>query len=63
MEVTCSSGTSVYFQRTTRHYLPEDINLHNHRCENLKSYASLLFPPDYGKFQKNYVMEQRNKLW
>jgi hypothetical protein len=28
-------------QRTTRCYIPEDATLYNHRCENLKSYASL----------------------
>jgi hypothetical protein len=30
--------TPVDFQRTTRRYIPEDVILHNHRCENLKSY-------------------------
>jgi hypothetical protein len=25
-------------KRTTRRYIPEDGTLHNHRCENLKSY-------------------------
>jgi hypothetical protein len=30
--------TSVASQQTTRHHNPEDDNLHNHRCENLKSY-------------------------
>jgi hypothetical protein len=34
----CSSETSVDTQRTTRLYIPEDGTLHNHRCENLKSY-------------------------
>jgi hypothetical protein len=38
MEGTCSSETSVDFQRTTQHYIPEARALHNHRCENLKSY-------------------------
>jgi hypothetical protein len=50
IEATCSSETSVVFQRTffpkcrlifrqtTRRYSQEDRNLHNHRCENLKSY-------------------------
>jgi hypothetical protein len=38
MEATCSSETSVDSQRTTLHYIPEDRTLHNHRCENLKSY-------------------------
>jgi hypothetical protein len=33
-----SSETSVDFQRTTWRYIPEGINLHNYRCENLKSY-------------------------
>jgi hypothetical protein len=37
MEETCSSETSVDFQRIKRHYNPEDRYLHNHRCENLKS--------------------------
>jgi hypothetical protein len=27
MEATCSSETSVDFQRTTHHYIPEDIIL------------------------------------
>jgi hypothetical protein len=38
MEATYSSLTSVDFQRITLCYIPEDRNLHNHRCENLKSY-------------------------
>jgi hypothetical protein len=38
MEAICSSETSVDFQRTTRRYIPEDSNIYNHRCENLKSY-------------------------
>jgi hypothetical protein len=38
MEAICSSETSVDTQRTTRRYIPEDDTLHNHRCENLKSY-------------------------
>jgi hypothetical protein len=35
--------TSVDFQRTTRRYIPEDSTLHNHRCENLKSYILLCY--------------------
>jgi hypothetical protein len=42
MEATCSSKTSVEFQRTTRRYTPEDGTLHNHHCENLKSYMAWL---------------------
>jgi hypothetical protein len=38
MEAICSSETSVETQRTTRRHIPEDDTLHNHRCENLKSY-------------------------
>jgi hypothetical protein len=37
-EATRSSKTSVYFQRTTRRYIPEDRTLHSHRCEKFKSY-------------------------
>jgi hypothetical protein len=29
----------VDIQRTTRRYIPEDSTLHNHRCENRKSYT------------------------
>jgi hypothetical protein len=38
MEAISSSETSGGFQLTTMRYNPEDITLHNHRCENLKSY-------------------------
>jgi hypothetical protein len=37
MEVICSSETSVDFQQSTRHYIPEARMLYNHCCENLKS--------------------------
>jgi hypothetical protein len=36
MEATCSSGTSVDFQKTKRHYIPEDRTLDNHCRENLE---------------------------
>jgi hypothetical protein len=42
METIYSSETSVDFQRTTRR-IPEDSTLHNHRCENLKSYLYSLY--------------------
>jgi hypothetical protein len=32
------SEKSVDVQWTTRRYIPEDITLHSHRCENFKSY-------------------------
>jgi hypothetical protein len=38
MEAMCFSQTLVDFQWTTWHYIPEDSTLHNHHCENLKSY-------------------------
>jgi hypothetical protein len=40
MEAMCFSETSVDFQRTTRQYIPEDSALHNHRCENFRSYIA-----------------------
>jgi hypothetical protein len=43
MEATFSCEKSVDFQRTTRHYIPEDRTLHNHRCKNLKSYIIYSF--------------------
>jgi hypothetical protein len=38
MEAICSSETWVETQRTTRRHIPEDDTLHNHGCENLRSY-------------------------
>jgi hypothetical protein len=40
MERTCCSETPVNFRRTTRHYIPEDIDLHKHCCESLKFYKN-----------------------
>jgi hypothetical protein len=40
MEAICFSKTSVDTQWITRRHIPEDDTLHNHRCENLKSYIS-----------------------
>jgi hypothetical protein len=39
MEAICSSQGN---QRTTRRYIPEVDTLHNHRCENLKTYIDFL---------------------
>jgi hypothetical protein len=36
--VVCSSETLVHI-RTTWRFIPEDCNIHNYRCENLKSYV------------------------
>jgi hypothetical protein len=41
-----SSETSVHI-RTTRHYIPDDGNIHNYRCENLKSYDFLMSSVNY----------------
>jgi hypothetical protein len=43
MEAICYSETSVDTQGTTGRYNPEDITLHNHRCENLKSYILYMY--------------------
>jgi hypothetical protein len=40
---TFSSETSVKFQLTTWRYIPEYSTLHDHRCENLKSYIKIEF--------------------
>jgi hypothetical protein len=37
------SETSIHFQWTTWCYIPEDSTLHNHRCENLKSYKVAIY--------------------
>jgi hypothetical protein len=46
IEATCSSGMSVDFEHTTRHYILEDRTLHNHHCENLRStyWTEVMFP-------------------
>jgi hypothetical protein len=46
MEAVRFSETSVHM-RTTRRYIPEDGNFHNHRFENLKLYIDDVFhsPP------------------
>jgi hypothetical protein len=38
--IRSSSETSGATLRTTRRRIPEDDTLHNHRCENLKSYTA-----------------------
>jgi hypothetical protein len=40
MKATCSPKTSLNFQWTTWPSFPEDRTIHNHCCENLKSYTS-----------------------
>jgi hypothetical protein len=43
MEAIRSSETSIRFQQPTWCYIPEDSTLHNHRCENLKSYQVAIY--------------------
>jgi hypothetical protein len=40
MEAALFFKLPVDFQRTTRHYVPENGTLHNHSCDNLKSYIN-----------------------
>jgi hypothetical protein len=48
MEAIYSSETSIEFQRTTLRYIPEASTLHNHRCDNLKSYTEVVKLGGYG---------------
>jgi hypothetical protein len=43
MEAIYSSEQLADFQQTAWRDISEDINLHNHRCDNLKSYMDILF--------------------
>jgi hypothetical protein len=49
MEAIYSSETSVDFHRTVWNYILEDTTLHSHRCENLKSIFSSVFPATFLK--------------
>jgi hypothetical protein len=60
MEAICSSETSVETHQTTRRCILEDYTLHNHRCENLKSYKIKICPQYFLKlpsvrFHKNPI--------
>jgi hypothetical protein len=67
MEAICSSETSGDTQCTTRRYIPEDGTLHNHRCENLKSYIAeirfLRLGPGFTFHALNRNAEIRNQLY
>jgi hypothetical protein len=62
MEAICSSEMSVETRRTTRRHIPEGDTLHNHRCENLKSYSSsaILAIPSILWKQKVYRRVHKN---
>jgi hypothetical protein len=55
MEAIRSSEKSVATQQTTRHHIPEDDTLHNHRGENLKSYIERSFAHIIGMFRARYI--------
>jgi hypothetical protein len=46
MEAVRTSETSVYFNETTRRYIPEGYNPHTRRRENLKSHIMVLLDCD-----------------
>jgi hypothetical protein len=60
MDATTSSETLVYI-KTTRRHIPQGGILHNHRCENLKSY--IIFTLRYVKFkvEKKLLKELRRR--
>jgi hypothetical protein len=41
MEVICSSETAVEFQWTAWRYILEGSTIHNHLCDNIKSYITV----------------------
>jgi hypothetical protein len=62
IEAICSSETSVDTQRTKRRHIPKDDILHNHRCENLKSYIQFLFVVNIHhviRFQTTQLIQRR----
>jgi hypothetical protein len=73
MEAICSSEMSVAFQCTTWRYITEDRTLHNHSCENLKSYNFYSWSRrvkeifcfvgiDYGHYHSLLPIEEKGKL-
>jgi hypothetical protein len=58
MGIIICPETSVHFQRTKRRCIPADRNLHNHMCENHKSYISTVWSLAIQcfSFPTNYVV-------
>jgi hypothetical protein len=50
-------------QRTTRRHIPEDDTLHNHRCENRKSYSVVLCPQNESPPKINYKGGEKIGMW
>jgi hypothetical protein len=49
-----------------RRYIPEDITLHNNRCDNLKFYVLVIVPPRFYKHilpKSNIIFELNNDYW
>jgi hypothetical protein len=62
MEAIYSSETPVDFKRTTRRYIPEDGILHNHHCENLKSYkGNNVSDPNEGL--RTVIHQEKSGTW
>jgi hypothetical protein len=59
MRAIFSSDTSVDFQRTARHYVPEDRTVNNYRCENLILHMFIVLDTTL----KFCVEEGRISLW
>jgi hypothetical protein len=60
LEVTCSSETSVDFQRTTRSYTPEDRTLNYHSRRESKILLSLLATCFYTGFLLGLFFDSEN---
>jgi hypothetical protein len=65
MEVVCSSETSINYNRTTRHLIPEGSTLHanvNEPSDVMKGKKFLHYPKDCLVFKEDFFLTQR-KEW
>jgi hypothetical protein len=73
IEATCSSETSVHFQRTTRRCIPEDRTLQNSHTGNLVNHTGLFFrkvaysmydvtPEMFETDNKMYYLQEREAM-
>jgi len=44
MEEAGSTNALAINYQSTRSHIPQDLNLHQHHCENLKSHRSRVYP-------------------
>jgi hypothetical protein len=49
LEAKCFSEMSFDFQRTTERFVQEDRALHDHSCENLRSYMKPAFSSEVAR--------------